>query len=76
MSEKDNLDELTDEDIDFVLKEKERREAERKKADLEGFTKREPIAAICPKCKTWFTEADIRKFDVCPICGSDKVDAV
>ena len=68
--------ELTDEHIEAVMKEKERRETERIKIEKEGFTKRPKIFAVCPKCKTWFTEADIRKFDVCPICGSDKVDAV
>ena len=68
--------ELTDEHIQAVLAEKERREAERKKADLEGFTKRKPIAGICPKCKTWYTEDDIRKYPVCPICGNKDVTPV
>ena len=73
---KDNLDELTDEDIDFVLQEKERRETERIKIEKEGFTKRPKIFAICPKCKSWFTEDDVRRYPVCPVCGNKDVTPV
>ena len=72
----DIVKELTDEHIKAVIDEKERREELRLKAEREGFMQRPKIVGICPGCKSWWTEEDIRRYKVCPVCGSEKVTAV
>ena len=64
---------MTDEEIEAVLEEKRRREEEKRKQDLEEYMKRRGIFAYCSKCKIWFTEEEIQRYDRCPKCGNDRV---
>jgi len=67
---------LTDEEIEAVNAERKRRLEEKEKALKEGFTKRPKVFAVCPKCRTWFTEEDVSKYEVCPVCGSEVVEPI
>ena len=67
---------LTDEEIEAIAAERRRRMEEKEKALKEGFTKRPKVFAVCPKCRTWFTEEDVSKYEVCPVCGSEVVEPI
>ena len=67
---------LTDEEIEAVNAERRRRMEEKEKALKEGFTKRPRVFAVCPKCKTWFTEEDVSRYETCPVCGSEVVEPI
>ena len=83
MSEKTDEElfaEASDEDIEESLRvlaeEKKKREELAKKAELEGYTRRPKTFAVCLKCRTPYTEEEVRKWDVCPVCGNDRVEPV
>ena len=73
---KDGLEDLTEEQIEAVLEERKRRQDERLRKQIDEVLKRKGISYRCAKCKIPFTEDEVRRFDVCPACGSEKVNLI
>jgi len=70
---KDALHDLGEDELQLAVDELARRKAVEEKEILYGFTSRPKFTARCPGCKTPFTDDDIRRFDVCPVCGAEAV---
>ena len=77
MSEKDDLSVLTDEELDLVLQEKQRRVDAANRVQVErDLYVRFKAFAMCNGCKRALTEDQILKFPGCPYCGHESAEII